>query len=137
VQADCEKLWADLQKALREGNKQKGGKSPAKLRQALEKRLTDFGHRLAEVKVLDPACGSGNFLYVAINLLLDLEKEVITYGSIRGVSWFTVPAGSNQTERSLYIQFIQRLDASGALKPGAAASVLDALRKSISGHPYA
>src|SRR5205814_7610099 len=88
VQADCEKLWTDLQKAMREGSKQKGSKSPAKLRQAFEKRLTDFGHRLAEVKVLDPACGSGNFLYVAINLLLDLEKEVITYGSIRGVSGF-------------------------------------------------
>ena len=25
--------------------------------------------------ILDPACGSGNFLYVAIHLLLDLEKE--------------------------------------------------------------
>ena len=28
--------------------------------------------------VLDPACGSGNFLYVALQLLLDLEKEIIT-----------------------------------------------------------
>lgn len=28
--------------------------------------------------VLDPACGSGNFLYVALRLLLDLEKEVAT-----------------------------------------------------------
>jgi type II restriction/modification system DNA methylase subunit YeeA len=31
--------------------------------------------------VLDPACGSGNFLYVAIHLLLDLEKEVLTYAA--------------------------------------------------------
>ena len=30
------------------------------------------------MQVLDPACGSGNFLYVALRLLLDLEKEVIT-----------------------------------------------------------
>ncbi len=37
-------------------------------------------------RILDPACGSGNFLYVAINLLLDLEKEVITYGAARDVS---------------------------------------------------
>src|SRR5438045_1308111 len=85
VQTDCEKLWAELQQAVRGAKTKKG---QVKLRQAFEKRLTDFGHRLAEVKVLDPACGSGNFLYVAINLLLDLEKEVITYGSIRGVSWF-------------------------------------------------
>src|SRR5207247_560074 len=69
VQADCEKLWAELQQAVRGAKTKKG---PAKLRQTFEKRLTDFGHRLADVKVLDPACGSGNFLYVAINLLLDL-----------------------------------------------------------------
>src|SRR6266436_8640058 len=88
VQADCEKLWAELQQAVREAKGNKQAKEPAKRRKAFEKRLTDFGHRLAEVNVLDPACGSGNFLYVAINLLLDLEKEVITYGANHGVSWF-------------------------------------------------
>src|SRR5208283_667628 len=36
--------------------------------------------------VLDPACGSGNFLYVAIHMLLDLEKEVIAYAATRGLS---------------------------------------------------
>ena len=36
--------------------------------------------------MLDPACGSGNFLYVAINLLLDLEKEVIAYAASHGLS---------------------------------------------------
>ena len=34
-------------------------------------------HRLRTVTVLDPACGSGNFLYVSLQLLKDLEKEVI------------------------------------------------------------
>ena len=29
--------------------------------------------------VLDPACGSGNFLYMALRSLLDLEKEVIDF----------------------------------------------------------
>ena len=43
------------------------------------------------VTVLDPACGSGNFLYVAIHMLLDLEKEVIAYAATRGLS--LVPAG--------------------------------------------
>ena len=33
--------------------------------------------RLRTVTVLDPACGSGNFLYVSLQLLKDLEKEVI------------------------------------------------------------
>jgi len=52
----------------------------------MERKLLDFVERLAHVRILDPACGSGNFLYVAINLLLDLEKEVIAYGAARGVS---------------------------------------------------
>ena len=44
---------------------------------------------------------------------------------------FTVPAGSNQTERELYIQFIQRLEATGALKPSVAPGILLTLRSSL------
>jgi type II restriction/modification system DNA methylase subunit YeeA len=35
------------------------------------------------VTVLDPACGSGNFLYLALRLLKDLEQEVIDWGAER------------------------------------------------------
>lgn len=38
--------------------------------------LHDFADELTTVRVLDPACGSGNFLYVALRQLLDLWKEV-------------------------------------------------------------
>ncbi|HEX8651397.1 MAG TPA: DNA methyltransferase [Pyrinomonadaceae bacterium] len=41
--------------------------------------LRQFHERLAEVRVLDPACGSGNFLYVTLQKLKDLEKEVLVY----------------------------------------------------------
>ncbi|MDD5139164.1 MAG: hypothetical protein PHY43_02760 [Verrucomicrobiales bacterium] len=43
--------------------------------------LNKFVERLAGVRVLDPACGSGNFLYVSLQLLLGLEKEVISFGT--------------------------------------------------------
>ncbi len=43
--------------------------------------LNKFVERLAGIRVLDPACGSGNFLYVALQLLLGLEKEVISFGT--------------------------------------------------------
>jgi len=43
--------------------------------------LNKFVERLANIRVLDPACGSGNFLYVSLQLLLDLEKEVISFGT--------------------------------------------------------
>lgn len=36
-----------------------------------------FHLRLCETRVLDPACGSGNFLYVALELMKKLEGEVM------------------------------------------------------------
>lgn len=39
--------------------------------------LKQFADTVASIRVLDPACGSGNFLYVALRQLLDLQKEVI------------------------------------------------------------
>lgn len=44
---------------------------------------------------------------------------------------FTVPMGSNGTGRSHYIVFINRLEAAGALKPGAAPGILTALRRAL------
>ena len=41
------------------------------------RRLVEaFLQRLADLRVLDPACGSGNFLYVTLELLKRLEGEV-------------------------------------------------------------
>ncbi|EIL95029.1 MULTISPECIES: class I SAM-dependent DNA methyltransferase [Rhodanobacter] len=39
--------------------------------------LRAFHHRLCTVNVLDPACGSGNFLYVTLEHLKRLEGEVL------------------------------------------------------------
>ena len=41
-----------------------------------------FLERLRAVRVLDPACGSGNFLYLALQALKDLEREAILWGSL-------------------------------------------------------
>ena len=55
----------------------------AKSRSARTKRLNEaerryraFLNRLREFTVLDPACGSGNFLYLALQALKDLEHRV-------------------------------------------------------------
>lgn len=39
--------------------------------------ITDFHHQLCTTRVLDPACGTGNFLYVAFELMKKLEGEVL------------------------------------------------------------
>ena len=45
-----------------------------------ELQFRAFLDRLRTIRVLDPACGSGNFLYVTLQLLKDLEKEAILWG---------------------------------------------------------
>lgn len=47
--------------------------------------VRDFLLRLQSVTVLDPACGSGNFLYVALQKLKDLEKEVLVFAADHGL----------------------------------------------------
>ncbi len=51
------------------------------LREVGYQLLIDFTTELSAVRVLDPACGSGNFLYVALRQLLDLQKKVIAFAA--------------------------------------------------------
>ena len=63
---------------------------------AAKTRLDRFRQRLASAKVLDPACGSGNFLYIALRSLLDLEREVIDFGAEHGWHGLTPTVQPNQ-----------------------------------------
>ncbi len=51
----------------------------------LSRELLAFKERLAAFRILDPACGSGNFLTVALTAVLELEKEIVTYGATAGL----------------------------------------------------
>ena len=66
-------------------------KAPALRKKAMgeaEALIQRFMTRLQSVKVLDPACGSGNFLYVALQKLKDLEKTVVLYSMESGLASF-------------------------------------------------
>lgn len=45
--------------------------------EAAAKTIAEFHHRLCTTRVLDPACGTGNFLYVTLALMKQLEGEVL------------------------------------------------------------
>ncbi len=64
----------------RAGDLQRGRSSAAaeerRRRDRAERLLQDFLERLRVFTVLDPACGSGNFLYLALQALKDLEHQV-------------------------------------------------------------
>jgi type II restriction/modification system DNA methylase subunit YeeA len=51
-----------------------------------------FLDRLRAVRVLDPACGSGNFLYLALRALKDLEREAIQWYSLTTATSMQLPA---------------------------------------------
>ena len=68
-----EPLRADWEEALTRAHALEGeGEHEA----ALE-TIKDFHHRLCTTRVLDPACGTGNFLYVSLELMKRLEGEVL------------------------------------------------------------
>ncbi|MCX6101628.1 MAG: class I SAM-dependent DNA methyltransferase, partial [Candidatus Bipolaricaulota bacterium] len=92
VRAEVDKVAAEWRVAPAAGGKK------AKLRNQLQKLLHGFADEIADTKVLDPACGSGNFLYVALRELLNLEKEVIALGMSLGFP-YTIPTAD---PRQLY-----------------------------------
>ena len=51
------------------------GKEPtAAQRKQATQEIQTFLTQLRQVKILDPACGTGNFLYVTLDLLKGLEQ---------------------------------------------------------------
>jgi type II restriction/modification system DNA methylase subunit YeeA len=53
-------------------------------RKKIKQTLLAFADKVAAMKVLDPACGSANFLYVALRLLLDLQNDVLNFSDEMG-----------------------------------------------------
>jgi len=64
------------------------GVALAKAHTEADTLVRNFLDRLTTVKVLDPACGSGNFLYVTLQKLMGLEREVLNFGAAHGVPSF-------------------------------------------------
>lgn len=67
-------------------------------RDKARRRLDAYREHLAGAKVLDPACGSGNFLYIALRSLLDLERQVIDFAAIQGWEDLTPRVKPNQMQ---------------------------------------
>jgi hypothetical protein len=89
LMAPLRRRWADVKEQARvlAGKRDVAkGKARAKLEAELFALLRNFRAELAAIQVLDAACGSGNFLYVSLRLLLDLEKEVIALAAALGDS---------------------------------------------------
>ena len=80
VLAPLRREWADV-RAKAEALLAADAKKP---RATAEKLVLAFLERLKTVRVLDPAGGAGNFLFVALQKLLDLERDVNHFLSNHG-----------------------------------------------------
>ena len=71
--------------ALAEAAEKAKGTAYNKLRAQMQETLYAWVQELSRIRVLDPACGSGNFLYLALKRMLDLWQEVRLFAAHHGL----------------------------------------------------
>ncbi|MBE7474888.1 MAG: class I SAM-dependent DNA methyltransferase [Anaerolineae bacterium] len=101
LMAPLRRRWAEVQaqaQALAERRDTAKGGQRTKLHNDLTGLLMGFAAEIAQVRVLDPASGSGNFLYVALKQLLDLWKEVSILAGQLGLTLFTPNIGPSPAQ---------------------------------------
>jgi len=95
VMAPLRRQWQEVKAQIEaQVERRKTAKTPKTRKaagEAISNLLLEFDHRLSSVRILDPACGSGNFLYVAIQQLLFLEKEVCSYAARAEIGLGLIP----------------------------------------------
>lgn len=83
--ADWEAAKKSISEALNKAKAMKKGSARTKAENAALSLYRAFLDRLRAFTVLDPACGSGNFLYLALLALKDLENRVMIEAETLGL----------------------------------------------------
>lgn len=86
LRGEWERLQEEVNGLLAKAKGKAGRRKPEKL-------VQDYLERVQHVRVLDPACGSGNFLYVALQKLIDLEKDVLLFAHKHEMAWLLPNVG--------------------------------------------
>jgi type II restriction/modification system DNA methylase subunit YeeA len=83
-----ERQWATAKTNIEAGITawHKGGKGSKKGHDDAHAAFQNFMQRLTGYRVLDPACGSGNFLYLALQALKDLEHKAMLDAEVLGMN---------------------------------------------------
>jgi type II restriction/modification system DNA methylase subunit YeeA len=74
--------------ALAKAAQNEKGRAHTKLRDELQGKIFAWIGELSSVRILDPACGSGNFLYLALRRMLDLWHEARVFSAEYGLPTF-------------------------------------------------
>jgi hypothetical protein len=106
LMAPLRRKWAEVreqaEKLVERRDTASGGRA-TRINNDLSRLLSRFAEEIAGVRVLDPACGSGNFLSVSMQSLLNLVKEGIAFARDVGLFGFFPSVGPEQ------VHGIQRL----------------------------
>ncbi len=76
LEQQWEQVKQQILSKLKEREKIKIKKNSLNLEDDIREPYFQFIQGLKQLKILDPACGSGNFLYVAIQMLKDFEHRI-------------------------------------------------------------
>lgn len=106
LMAPLRREWAEVQEGARELARKRDGAAmravATKAQNDLSNLIQGFAQKLASIRVLDAACGSGNFLYVSLRLLLDLWKEVSVFAGQVGLTMLSPLPGLSPAPAQLY-----------------------------------
>ena len=105
LMAPLRRKWSDIQaqaNALAKKREESPGQARQKIHGQISSLLSNFAFEIATTQVLDPACGSGNFLYVALRQLLDLWKEVANFAVTLDLSRMMPLPGSSPSPEQLH-----------------------------------
>jgi hypothetical protein len=99
LMAPLRSRWAEVREQaekLAERRDTTSGGRATRINNDLSCLLSRFAEEIAGIRVLDPACGSGNFLSVSLQNLLNLEKVVISFARDMGLPTFFPRVGPEQ-----------------------------------------
>ena len=106
LMAPLRRRWEEVKKEAQDLARRRDEARTTRIRNNRQRELaallTSFAQELAQVQVLDAACGSGNFLYIALKLLLDLWKEVSTLASDLGLPLMMPLSGVSPSPEQLH-----------------------------------
>jgi type II restriction/modification system DNA methylase subunit YeeA len=89
----AEKASGIIPRTQSPGDRRSADVATRKVRSEATELRDKFLDRLANIRVLDPACGSGNFLYLALQGVKDLENRVLLECEALGLSPKTLAVG--------------------------------------------
>ena len=133
LMAPLRREWESVQEEVRdlaEKMAEQGSRARGNTLKKMEEKLSSFATKIRDTKVLDPACGSGNFLYVSLRQLLNLEKEVSAFAGSVGLTPFfpgvspeqlhgieTSPYAHELAQVSIWIGYLQWMVDNGFGRP--------------------